>query len=715
MTGPIELLLRPKGVAIVGASRDPHKHGSRVVTNLRRLGFEGPLWAVNPHTEGIPQVDGIASAVTELPQGIDTLVCAIPGPAVAEAIRDAGKVGIGAAIVFSAGFAEAGPEGAAAQRRLVDAAVEAGVRLLGPNSGGVVCPSHRTALSFLTWLDRSAEEIRPGPVGLVTQSGGTGSYVHNLAAARGGGLAASLSTGNEADLGVEDAIVALAEWEAVKAVAVVLETVRRGPEFGAALAAARQLAKPVVVCRLGRRHLSATLLQSHTGALAIGERVLTGLLDEHGVVSARTPEEMLDVAEVLAASPVPRGGRVGIVTHSGGTGILLADLAFDERIALPAPSPTLASAIEANLQSGTTANPADLGSIIGGPSRFANVVRCFRDLGDYDAVLAVSTPHPPTHTEERAASLAALHSDPSPVPIVNLWMAGDLGAGGLALLRSAGVPVIEEPRAAMRALAGLCHLVPAETATGRPAEAGEIPACLRLEGEALVPDLAGGTGVLSESRARRLLANFGVPSCDGETALDAEGAVTVAERLGFPVVLKADAPGLPHKSALGAVRVDLRSVADVRRAFEDVTQAVVSWAPEIRTFGVLVTRFEPGLELLVGCASDPVFGPVAVLGLGGTTTEVLDLAVSVPLGSAPRPGRRLLERLGLLLSRGLDGLAAATPDRPDWEGLIDLVDRLAYAFASGQPLLAELEVNPLIWTGRDWRAADAMVHLEGVA
>lgn len=702
MNGPIAHLLRPAGVAVVGASRDPDKHGSRVVANLRRLGFDAPVWAVNRRGEGIRGADGVVPTVAELPGNIDIVVCAVPGAGVLEAVRDAGQLGARAAVIFSAGFAEAGKDGLAAQRRLTEAAAAGGVRLLGPNSGGVICPANRVALSFLTCLDRPAEEIRSGPVALVTQSGGTGSYVHNLAAARGAGLAASISTGNEADLDVAEAIAALAGWEAVRAIAVVLETVRRGAEFVDALASAREHGKPVVVCRLGRSRLSSSLLQGHTGALAVADRVLSGVLDSEGVVSARTPEEMLDVAEMMATAAVPRGGRIGIVAHSGGTAILLADLAAADGLELPPPSPALGTAIEPYLQGGIKANPLDLGAIIGGPGRFAEVVRRFRDSGEYDAVLAVSTPHPPAHTAERADALADVSANGSPVPVLNLWMAGDLGTSGMQTLRAAGAPVTEEPRAAVRAIAGLCRLA-AVTGEDSRAPAGAEPP---------MPSPREQTGpgrVLSEGAARELLASWQIASCEGQTAHDPAEAEAVASRLGFPVVAKIDAPGLPHKSALGAVRLDLRSAAEVRASFEAITGAVALRAPHVHQDGVLITRFEPGLELLAGCVTDRVFGPVAVLGLGGTATELLDMAVASPVRPGCRTGRRLLGRLSAALPRSLEGLARAARAEPDWNGLADVVDRLARAFVAGQPRLMEVEINPLIWTGGQWKAADAMV------
>lgn len=236
--------LDPGSIAIVGMSSDPTKHGGRVLANLRKLRFAGTVWGVNPklpNVEGVEVVFGVVGSPTDTRPGR----CAVPSVAVVDAVRDAGVVGAEAVIIFAGGFAEMGVAGRSAQSELREAAQAGGVRVLGPNSGGVIRPGRGLAVSFLTCLDRPAAEIRSGSVGLVTQSGGTGSYMHNLAAARGGALAVSISTGNEADIGITDGITALCDLEDVRAIALVLETVRDGDAFIEAVQRAHSMGKPV--------------------------------------------------------------------------------------------------------------------------------------------------------------------------------------------------------------------------------------------------------------------------------------------------------------------------------------------------------------------------------------------------------------------------------------------------------------------------------------
>ncbi len=402
----LDPLLEPESLAVVGLSDDAGKHGGRVLANLRKLGYGGQVWGVNPR---LPEVEGAAvfASLHDLPGVPDLVVCAVPAPVVPGVVAAAGELGVGAAVVFAGGFAESGAAGESLQEAL-KAAAATGIRVLGPNSGGVIRPSHGLAVSFLTCLDRPAEQVRSGPVGLVTQSGGTGSYIHNLAAARGGGLAASVSTGNEVDIQLGEAVAAVAAISEVRAVAVVVEAVRDGTAFVEAVEAAHRQGKPVVVCRIGGSRAGGRLTATHTGAIATPARVLDGVLDALGVTVTETPGELLDVAEVMARTPPPAGPRVGIVTHSGGVAILLADLASRAGVPLPEPDADLSAALAPLLDHGAARNPLDMGGIIGGPGRFAAVVDLFAGSGLFDSVLAVSTAHPPAHTSERAATLAAL-------------------------------------------------------------------------------------------------------------------------------------------------------------------------------------------------------------------------------------------------------------------------------------------------------------------
>jgi len=657
----LDRLLDPATIAIAGLSADPAKHGGRVLGHLRALGYDGEVFGVNP---GTPTVDGVEMfvRVSDLPRPPDLVVCAIPAAAVRYVTMD--SAGVGALVVFAGGFAESGSDGRALEADLTNKAEAAGVRILGPNSGGVIRPSRSLAASFLTCLDRPADQIRSGPVGVVTQSGGMGSYLHNLAAARGSGLAVSVSTGNEIDIKLGEAVAAVSYLDEVGVVLALVETVRDGPVFIESVRSSLDRGKPVVVCRIGTGAHGKTMMTTHTGAMAVPERVLEGVLDSLGVIVAETPGEAYEIAEMVALSAPPAGDRTAIVTHSGGIAIHLADLAERHGVSLPPPGPDLAAQLDPLLDHGVANNPLDMGGIIGGPGRFAEVVDLLAGSGDYDMVLAVSTAHPPAHTDERVSALLGLDS---PTPLLHLWMAGDQAGHGLHRLRSATRPVTEEPRAAIRALAGLARLT------------------LISPTQDLAPlDMA--------------FEDWGLPLVEGELAADAREAVEVAGRLGYPVVVKVSSPDLVHKTELGGVRLGLESAESVADAFEEVVAA--ARATGLAVGGARVERYRPGVELIVGALVDPVFGPLVSVGMGGVLTELLGDVVFAPAPVDKSEAQAMIARL-----RGhglLDGFRGGPP--ADIDALSQVVSIVSRGLIGSG--LREVEINPLIWDGTGWVAAD---------
>ena len=684
----LDRLLDPATIAIVGLSADPDKHGGRVLGHLRRLGYGGEVYGVNPR---LPELEGVEvfETVAGLPQPPDLVVCAVPAGAVGEVADQ--SAGAGAMIVFAGGFSESGSDGRVVEEALARRARSAGVRVLGPNSGGVIRPSRGLAASFLTCLDRPARQVRSGPVGVVTQSGGTGSYLHNLAAARGSGLAVSVSTGNEIDIKLGEAVAAASQLDEVKVVLALVETVRDGPVFIESVRSSMDRGKPVVVCRIGTGAHGKTLMTSHTGAMAVPERVLEGVLDSLGVILAETPGEAYEIAEMIALTPPPAGDRTAIVTHSGGIAIHLADLAERHRVRLPAPGPELRARLEPLLDQGVANNPLDMGGIIGGPGRFAQVVEVIAHSGEYDIVLAVSTAHPPAHTEERVRSLASMPdgghevvplrsggTDASErserveggVPVLHLWMAGDQAAHGLTMLRDAGIPVTEEPRAAIRGVIGLARL-------------GQIPTVTPVE--PLAADFE----------------DWGLPLVEGEAVTNAADAVEVAQRLGYPVVVKVISPGLAHKTELGGVRLNLPDAQAVIDALAEVGAAARLAGVDVA--GARVERYRPGLELIVGALVDPVFGPLVSVGMGGVLTELVDDVVFAPAPVDVAGARRMINRL-----RGrplLDGFRGGSP--ADIDGLARIIAVVSRGLVGSA--VEEVEINPVIWTGAEWVAVDWLV------
>jgi len=657
----LDRLLDPATIAIAGLSADPAKHGRRVLGHLRRLGYGGKIYGVNPR---LPSVDGVemCETVADLPLTPDLVVCAIPAGAVGDVAEQ--SVGAGGLVVFAGGFSESGAGGKVLEKGLARQAHSTGVRVLGPNSGGIIRPARGLAASFLTCLDRPAIQIRSGPVGVVTQSGGTGSYLHNLAAARGSGLAVSVSTGNEIDIRLGEAIGAVSQLEEVQVVLALIETVRDGPVFIDSVRGSLERGKPVVACRIGTGAHGKSLMTTHTGAMAVPDKVLEGVLDSLGVVIAETPGEAYEVAEMMAHTPIPAGDRTAIVTHSGGIAIHLADLAEQRGVSLPPPGPDLGARLDPLLDHGVANNPLDMGGIIGGPGRFAEVVDLFSESGEYDLVLAVSTAHPPAHTEERMDALLGLDS---PVPLLHLWMAGDQAGHGLGRLREAGLSVTEEPRAAIRALAGL----------GRLARLHPV-----AEVEPINADLE----------------DWGLPLLEGHGAVTAGEAVEMAERVGFPVVVKVSSPGLAHKTEVGGVRLNLQSPDAVIDAFDEVVAAAKVAGLEVD--GVRVEQYRPGLEVIVGALVDPIFGPMVSVGLGGVLTELLGDVVFAPAPLDEAGARALIDRL-----RGRALLDDFRGSRPADVGVLARMVSVVSRGLVGSGL-EEVEINPLVWDGAEWVAVD---------
>jgi acyl-CoA synthetase (NDP forming) len=656
---PLDRLIDPTAIAIAGLSADQGKHGARVLANLRRLGYAGDVWGVNPK---LPDIEDVAvyHSVADLPRPPDLVVAAVPASVTTELVADC--TGVGAVIVFASGFSETGPDGRMKETVLVDTAHSVGTRLLGPNSGGVIRPGLGLGASFLTCLDRPAGEIATGPVAVVTQSGGTGSYLHNLAASRSEGIAISVSTGNEADIELGEMIGLVSGLDEVRVIVAVIETIRDGEAFIAAARSARTMGKRVVVCPLGTGTRSENLMASHTGALAIPEAISRGVYASVGVTVAETPAEAYEVAALMARCPEPSGSRVGVVAHSGGIAILLSDLGERHGLDLDPPSPELGREIESSLDHGSATNPLDMGGIIGGPTRFAHVVGTFARSGEYDLVLAVSTAHPPAHTSARVDSLLELDS---PVPVAHLWMAGDQGAEGLAQLRGADLPVAEEPRAAIKALAGLTSAV---VATPQPDPIDTSPEA------------------------------WGIPPIAGTQAGSEAEAVSAAHALGYPVVAKLESARITHKTELGGVLVDLRDSDEVVGAYRRLVMiAADNGVPDAT---IRVQRFRPGIEMIVGGLRHDSFGPLVSVGVGGVLTELVRDVVFAP---APLDLSAALAMIDRLRARDvLDGHRGGPP--ADVAELGRIVSQVSRGIAGSA--IDSFEINPLIWDGEEWVVTD---------
>ncbi|MFO0796583.1 MAG: GNAT family N-acetyltransferase [Gemmataceae bacterium] len=697
---------RPTAVAVVGASRDPAAVGRRVLDELLAAGFRGPVYPVNPRATEVGGVRAYPS-VRDLPGSVELAVIAVPAPAVRGVVDDCAARGGRARVVLSAGVADAGPDGAARQRALVEQARGYGMRVVGPNCLGLLNadPAVRLNASF------SPVFPPPGRVAMSSQSGAIGLAALAAAGRYGLGFSTVVSVGNKADVSGNDL---LQYWEDDPATGVILLYLESlgNPRRFARIARRVGRRKPVVVLHSGLSRAGGRAARSHTAALATSAATAGALFRQTGVIRADTLEEMFDLALVLDGQPLPRGRRVGIVTNAGGPGVLCADACEAGGLTVPELSPGLRAALaEACPAAASVANPVDLLASAGADS-FRKAVRLLLASGEVDALVAVFTP----------VGLV----DPAAVgPAV----AAEVAAAGAA---GAGIPVVAcllgeaEHRPHFDGPGGRIPCFPFPETAGRVLGKVAAYAAWRAEPEGVFPDFddldcaaardvcrraltTHGAGWLSADDTRAVLSAVRLPLVPGHVARTADEAAETAARFGFPVAVKLASRQLVHKTDVGGVRLNLADAEAVRRAVLDI-RGRLSRDNQLEAMeGVLVQPMLPaGVEVMCGVTHDPLFGPVVAFGLGGVHVEVL---ADVGFRLAPLTDRDAAELVrgirGFRLLEGYRGHPAA-----DVAALEDLLLRLS-RLAEEVPEIGEIDLNPVfaLQPGHGCRIADARVRV----
>lgn len=684
MHDPLHTFFRPRGVVLLGLSRDPTKLGYGLARNLTRS-FQGPVWLVHPRggtwcgrrvLERLDQIDGPA----------DLAVLLVPAPQVAEALEACGTLGIKAAIVASGGFREAGDEGAARERALECVRVRQGMRLLGPNGIGVLDTHAPLDTTFLPPLG-----VLPGAIGLVSHSGAACAAIVDQARHEGWGLSRLISLGNCLDVSEADALLSLAADPNTRAIALYMEGVQDGPAF---LAAAAQAAarKPVVVLKVGRSEAGRRAAASHTGALAGSDAVFDAALRRAGVLRALSVEQLLDWTRALVVLPAPRGGRVAVLTNAGGPAALAADAAAEAGLELAPLAPYTRKLLAEGLPTAASlANPVDM-LASADPEAHARCARTLLSDPTVDALLAVCVPPPMFRSSDVAEALVSVARG-AHKPLVVTMPGGDLAAGGRHVLADAGVPVLPFPERAAAVLGALVRrarlLAPEQAAPliagPPPFEVAEVRALL-----ARLRPLADASGLLPAEAALQLAAACGLPCVPTRVAVDEDGAVQVAHEFGGPVALKAVAEGLSHKSDVGGIALDLADEPAVRRAWQRLRASLEAAGLGEAWRGVLVQPMVPGQEVIVGAIRDRQFGPALLFGSGGQEVEGLG---DVALALAPLTHGDVQHLFAhTWAGRRLAGFRQHPPaDRQAVTRALALVGELLRQV----PELAEFEVNPL--------------------
>jgi acetyl coenzyme A synthetase (ADP forming)-like protein len=670
-------LLFPRSVAVIGATPVAGKIGNVVFTNVAN--FPGEVYAVNPKYQEIAGKPCFPS-VLDLPKPVDLAVVVIPAEGVSQVLRECGKKGIKNAVVITAGFKECGPEGAKRERELVQIAEEYGLNVLGPNVLGLI--STRVGLNA-TFAPKGA---LPGSIAFMSQSGAFCTSVLDWAWKEKLGFSHFVSLGNKAVLDESDFLAAFAEDPETKVIVAYLEGIKDGPRF---MELARRISqeKPIVILKAGRAEAGARAVSSHTGTMAGSDHAYDAAFRQCGVIRARTVEELFDYAYILSRQPLPKGKRIGIVTNAGGAGVMAADAAEWEGLAVARLSESTLQALAQRLPpEAAIYNPVDIIGHATAEQYRAALELVLADPG-VDLGVALSAPHPILRYADLARVVAEA-KERFGKPIAVSFMAGELGEEAEEILRRAGIPSFFDPARAVRALAAL-------------AKYAEIRARRRTPPPSFPVDLPKARKILKSAEekgrvrlgleAMELLSAYGIPVAKGGVAKTAEEARKIAEEIGKPVAIKILSPEITHKTEVGGVRLSVPPQEADRVAWE-LLNAFRKTFPGIPMDGVYVQEMlPPGREVILGMVRDPTFGPLLMFGLGGIYVEVLR---DVAFGVAPLSREEAEEMVRLI--RGAKLLLGVRGQPPvDLAGLVDLILRISQMSVEN-PEILELDLNPVM-------------------
>jgi acetate---CoA ligase (ADP-forming) len=700
----VRAVFEPASIAVVGASRREGSIGRAILDNLVKCRFRGSVYAVNAHAT---EIDGLrcSPSVGAIGASVDLVVVAVPAPAVEEVVLDAARAHARALVVISAGFAEVSADGRKTEARLAEIARSAGMRMVGPNCMGVL----NTDPVFSMNATFAPSWPPAGGVSMLSQSGALGLAMLDRAVALHMGIADFVSVGNKADVSANDLLSYWADDPKTQVIALYLESFGNPRKF-ARIAPDVAKKKPIVAVKSGRSAAGTRAAASHSAALASLDVGVDALFAQAGVVRTNTLEELFDVVALLSTQPLPDGPRVGVVTNAGGPGILLADACEARGLALPELARETQDALRAFLP--TTAsvkNPVDM-IASASPDQFARAIEAVGADPNVDSLVVIYIPPLVTKPEEVAAAVArAAGTVPKGKPIATVFMGSQGTPPTLAGGPRGSLPSYAFPENAALALSAAVRC-----ARWRKRPKGNV---LTLERDAVrsvrrVVErvLAGVAGPLwvGAKDIREILGLAGVRMAPLEEVLpDAGVAVDAAARLGYPVVVKAIAPGLLHKSDVGGVALGLSDAAAVRAAVDTMRTKLRDAGHALE--GLLVQKqIEGGVEALVGVTLDPSLGPVLVAGLGGVQVELVrDVAFRItPVSDIDATGM-----VGSLrAARLLNGFRGSPP--VDREALLDVIQRIS-ALVEAFPELVELELNPLVVLPNDQGAVavDARMRL----
>ena len=674
MIARLDPLLNPRSIAMIGASSNPGRIGGMPLDLLTRFGFKGGIYPVNPKYQ---EVFGLRCwpDIEAVPDAVDLAVLAIGAADVTPMLRRCHAKGIRAAIVYAAGFAEAGGEGARLQDELEAFVAESGMAVAGPNCMGFANLNTQAHTAFASVFKTAPAQAGPGSVSLLTQSGNVCAAVYAIARRLGLPFSHFINTGNEACIDFSQYLEYLAADPQTQIVLGYIEQLRDGDRFVRACRELERQGKLLIALKAGATDKGAQAVQSHTSALAGDRRVYAAAFRQLNVIEAHDFAQMAHLASLATLRHRTAGKRVAVLTMSGALGAILADKFIGAGLALPDLPPDLQDILRGGIPDyGMVGNPVDVtGNVVNDPAFVRTVLQALATSAAIDAVVVYAPGYMLDRMADALAEASRQHR--------RLFVANDTGlAQSRAALREAEVAVFEDLGQAVEALAPYLLWC---AARGEKRQAA-LPAIKA----ASTPGLP-----CNEAQARAYVAACGLPEAAADVARSADEAVRGARHAGYPVALKVLSPDIAHKTEAGGVALNLADEQAVRGAYAQVTEAASRAQPDARIDGVLVQKMERGVaEIIVGATRDPVFGPVLTVGLGGVLTEIYQ-----------DTSHRLLpvdEDIALEMLRELKAFALLDGFRGKPRG--DLAAACRSIVAVGNALLAapaqvsQIEVNPLL-------------------
>lgn len=700
----LDKIFCPSAIAVIGASETAGSLGRTVMVNLTNGPLAEHIYPVNPKRCSVVGRKAYES-ITTVPKKVDLAVIATPAQTVPAIIRQCGEMGVGGAIILSAGFKEMGPHGVDLESQVMAEARKTGMRLIGPNCLGVMNPLEGLNATF------AATMARPGNVAFLSQSGALCTAILDWSLRELVGFSAFVSAGSMLDVGWGDLIDYLGSDPRTHSILIYMESVGDARSF---LSAAREVAlsKPIIVLKAGRTGAAAKAAASHTGALTGSDEVFDAACRRIGILRVNQIADLFYMAEVLARQPRPRGPRLNIVTNAGGPAVLAADALIGAGGELGQLSDGTRSKLNDFLPAHWShANPID---ILGdaGPQRYAQALAAAAADSGSDGLLVILTPQDMTQPTQTAEALVP-YANADGKPVLASWMGGDAVAEGVNVLNRAGIPTFAYPDTAARAFTymwsysyNLRGIYETPAATAVESE-DQRPAVGRMIDRVLVT----GRVLLDEQESKQILEHYGIPTVPTQTAATENQAIAAAESLGYPVVLKLYSKTVTHKSDAGGVVLNLSGPEQVRHAFRQIRAAVDLRTGEGHFQGVTVQpmiRTGDGFEIILGSSIDPQFGPVLLFGAGGQFVEVFkDRALALPPLNATL-ARRMMEQ-----TRVYQALHGARGRKPaDLAALEQLLVRFSRLVVD-HPRIREIDVNPLFVSNDLTVALDARIVLVG--